>query len=193
MGDPGGDGGRPWRGTTLGLAKRARPPWPERRTTLAGPGADGLQRTPQNRRGRSSLDGGVRRLASDCGGDGATLQATLAGTLAGPLAKRACLSLSARTLAGGRDVLQRAWRVTLAGLASDPGGAGDRRSGTRKRSLAGDPGGDDGRPWRGTTLALAKQPWQATLAETADDPGGRKGRTPARKKELGPAHHRRPR
>ena len=42
--------------------------------------------------------------------------------------------------------------LTLAGPASDPGG--DRRSGTRKKSLAGDPGGDGGRPWRGATLAL---------------------------------------
>ena len=73
--------------------------------------------------------------------------------------------LPAREPWRGRDVLQRAWRVTLAGPASDPGG--DRRSGTRKRSLAGDPGGDAGRPWRGTTLALAKRAWQATLAGTA--------------------------
>ena len=56
------------------------------------------------------------------------------------------------TFPKGRDVLQRPWRVTLAGPASDP--VGDRRSGTRKRSLAGDPGGDGGRPWRGATLAL---------------------------------------
>ena len=61
-------------------------------------------------------------------------------------------NLPAREPWRGRDVLQRPWRVTLAGTASDPGG--DRRSGTRKKSLAGDPAGDGGRPWRGATLAL---------------------------------------
>ena len=47
-------------------------------------------------------------------------------------------------------------------------------------SLAGHPGGDGGRPWRGprATLAgtgilvLAKRAWRVTLAGTADDPGG---------------------
>ena len=75
--------------------------------------------------------------------------------------------LPAREPWRGRDVLQRAWRVTLEGPASDPGGTG---------SLVGDPGGDGGRPWRGTTLALAKRAWQATLAGTADDPGGARER-----------------
>ena len=81
---------------------------------------------------------------------------------------------------------KRAWHATLAGTADDPGGArgrpgadgrqrtplagpasdpgGDRLSGTRKKSLAGDPGGG-GRPWRGATLALQdvaplKTTWQ---------------------------------
>ena len=78
--------------------------------------------------------------------------------------------LPAREPWRGRDVLQRAWRVTLAGPASDPGG--DRRSGTRKRAwcttLAGtadDPGG-----------AQLWHSWQATLAGTADDPGGARER-----------------
>ena len=79
--------------------------------------------------------------------------------------------LPAREPWRGQDVLQRAWRVTLAGPASDPGGAGKRpcrgrRFGTRKKtSLAGDPAGT-------ALLALAKRAWRVTLAGTADDPGG---------------------
>ena len=112
-------------------------------------------------------------MASDCGGDGATL--TLANNELGRPPWRGHSQneppyLPAREPWRGRDVLQRAWRVTLAGPASDPGGAGDRHSGTRKRSLAGHnfgtrktslaghPGGDGGRPWRGPRTTRRRRP-----------------------------------
>ena len=59
--------------------------------------------------------------------------------------------LPAREPWRGQDVLQKAWRATLAG----------RRSGTRKRTLAGDPAGDGGRPWRGRQTTDSTQLWHS--------------------------------
>ena len=86
-------------------------------------------------------------------------QATLAGTADDPGGARGRRETADDALqkTGGDGRAYRRWGGERP--ASDPGGAGerpggDRRSGTREKSLAGDPGGDGGRPWRGATLAL---------------------------------------
>ena len=86
--------------------------------------------------------------------------------------------LPAREPWRGRDVLQRAWRATLAGPADDPGGDTGRRTqtncGTRKSAWWATLDGE--RPWqaqrsstRKTSLAGDPAGWRTKLVGTAED------------------------
>ena len=170
-----------WRGrrTTLAgthsLKQLGGRPWRGWRTTLAGTALWHSQQELGGRpwRGRRTTWRGQRfgtrkkSLVGDPGGDGALALATRAwrATRAGTAddLEGTALWHSQKEL-GGRPWL----------LAGEPGRDGGRpwrgrRFDNHKKSLAGEPGGDGGRPWRGQHFGTRKK-------SLAGDPGGDGGR-----------------
>ena len=167
---PGGDGGRLWRGPRTTLRQRTTDDWPSPRwVTLF---LEGRLCGTHKKSSAGGGDGG-RRNSDDTrpkpapGGD-SLWRATLAGGRPWRGRRFGNFGTRKKSLAGdgGRqtpDTRKRAWRATLAGTADDPGGArgrpldserrtttgphllAGRRCGIRKKSSAGDPGGDGGR------------------------------------------------